>query len=113
MKKIVYDFLTRTSVEVDLTPEEIEEIENNQNTVRTPQSVTMRQARKALLRAGKLNMVETAISSMQGQTGQEARIEWEYSNEVLRNQPLTLALAQIIGLNDQEMDELFRTAATL
>jgi hypothetical protein len=76
-------------------------------------AVTMRQARKALLRSGKLGLVETAIASMTGQAGEEARIEWEYSNEVLRNQPLTVALAQIIGLNEQEMDDLFTTASTL
>lgn len=76
-------------------------------------SVTMRQARKALLRAGKLAQVESAIASMTGDAGAEARIEWEYSNEVLRDQPLTQSLAAALGMTDQEMDDLFTTASTL
>lgn len=96
-----------------MTPEEIEELQSNPAPLNNPRSVSMRQARKALLRAGKLDQVETAIANMPGIQGQEARIEWEYSSEVLRNQPLTLALAQIIGLNEQQIDELFITASKL
>ncbi len=78
-----------------------------------PQKVTMRQARLALLQAGKLQAVNAAITAMQGVAGEAARIEWDYSNEVLRNQPLTIALAQAIGMTGAEMDQLFIVAATL
>lgn len=78
-----------------------------------PQSVTMRQARLALLQAGKLQSVNNAIAAMTGAQGEAARIEWDYSNEVRRTQPLTIALAQAIGMTEEEMDALFIEAATL
>lgn len=78
-----------------------------------PKSVTMRQARLALLQAGKLQAVNNAIAEMTGDQGEAARIEWDYSNEVRRTQPLTLALAQVIGMTEEEMDALFIEAAKL
>lgn len=78
-----------------------------------PKNVTMRQARLALLQANKLQAVNNAIAAMTGAAGDSAQIEWNYSNEVKRNQPLTLSLAQAIGMTEDEMDQLFITAATL
>lgn len=78
-----------------------------------PQSVTMRQARLALLAAGKLSAVNTAISAMTGATGEAAKIEWEYSGEVRRDKALLQALAVVLNLNNTQLDELFVTAATL
>lgn len=81
--------------------------------ITVPVSVTMRQARLALLQAAKLTLVTQAIQQMQGIEGEQARIEWEYSNEVRRNQPLTIALAQAIGMTEGEMDNLFIEASKL
>ena len=53
----------------------------------------MRQARLALLGAGKLAEVNTAIAAMPGAAGEAARIEWEYSGEVHRDKALIQALA--------------------
>lgn len=78
-----------------------------------PQCVTMRQARLALLQAGKLESVKNVIAAMTGTQGESARIEWDYSNEVQRDQPLTIALAQAIGMTEAEMDALFIEAAKL
>jgi hypothetical protein len=113
MKRIEANIQTGEVREIDLTPEEIQEIESRPQLDLTPKRVTMRQARLALLRAGRLQSVNNAIASMQGPEGDAARIEWDYSNEVLRNQPLTIALAQIIGLTEQEMDALFVEASKL
>lgn len=96
---------------VQITDEEAAAIREQNQPV--PQSVTMRQARLALLQANKLHLVNAAVDSMQGAEGDAARIEWNYSNEVRRNQPITLLLAQTIGVSEQEMDQLFITAATL
>lgn len=78
-----------------------------------PQVVTMRQARLALLQAGSLNAVNTAIAGMTGAIGEAARIEWEFSSEVKRNQPLVIALTPTLGFTSQQLDDLFILAATL
>ena len=81
--------------------------------VNVPKSVTMRQARLALLQAGKLGTVNSAIASMEGVQGEAARIEWDYSNEVQRAQPLVAALGGVLGMTSEQLDQLFITAATL
>lgn len=78
-----------------------------------PRTVTMRQARRALLAAGKLALVEAAIDAMPEPQRTEARIEWEYSNEVHRHQPLVLGLAPALSLSAGQLDALFVQAATL
>ena len=99
---------------VEITEAEAEAIrEANKPPQLVPQSVTMRQARLALLQAGKLQAVNNAIAAMTGAEGEAARIEWDYSNEVRRTQPLTIALAQAIGMTEAEMDALFVEAAKL
>lgn len=80
---------------------------------KVPQSVTMRQARLALLQAGKLSTVNAAIAAMGGAQGEAARIEWEFSNEVQRGQPLVAALAPVLGMTSEQLDQLFITAAGL
>lgn len=81
--------------------------------VSVPAAVTMRQARLALLQAGKLSAVNAAIAGMSGVQGDAARIEWEFSNEVQRAQPLVAALAPVIGMSSAQLDQLFITAAGL
>jgi len=81
--------------------------------VTVPQSVTMRQARLALLGAGRLASVESAIAAMPGAQGDVARIEWEFSSEVRRAQPLVAALAPVLGMTEGQIDELFIAASAL
>lgn len=73
--------------------------------------VTMRQARLALLEAGLLSTVETAIANMAGVAGEAARIEWEYSSTMKRNQPLVAALSAVLGLTAAMLDALFLSAS--
>lgn len=73
--------------------------------VSIPTSVTMRQARLALLQAGCLDAVSAAVAQMGG----AAVIEWEYAQVVERSSPLVAALA----LPTAEVDGLFTLAATL
>lgn len=98
---------------IEVTESEALEIETQNKTRFVPNSVTMRQARLALLQAGKLQYVINAIQQMQGIQGEAARIEWEYSSEVKRSQALTVQLALAIGMTSEEMDQLFITAARL
>jgi hypothetical protein len=80
---------------------------------RVPKSISMRQARLALLGAGLLAQVDAAIAAMPGVEGEAARIEWEYASEVRRDNPLFTAMAAQLGLSGEQLDDLFRTAATL
>jgi hypothetical protein len=80
---------------------------------RVPQSVTMRQCRIALLGAGLLEAVQSSIASMPGADGERARIDWEYALEVRRDWPLIAYMAGDLGLTDEQVDELFVTAATI
>lgn len=83
------------------------------DTPEVPQSVTMRQARIALLGAGLLQSVNTAIANMQGVAGEAARIEWEYSQEVHRNRGLVQSLGGAMGMTPAQLDELFIAAAKI
>ena len=74
-----------------------------------PTQVTMRQARLALLGAGLLDTVETAIMA----AGPAAKIEWEYAQEVQRASGLVPAMAIALGMTEAQIDALFVTAATL
>lgn len=78
-----------------------------------PAEVTMRQARLALLAAGLLDDVETAIDAMEEPTQTAARIEWEYSNALQRDNALVAALGPALGLSTNAVDNLFRAAAAL
>jgi hypothetical protein len=78
-----------------------------------PQAVTMRQARLALLGAGLLSQVTTAIDALPEPAKSAALIEWEYSNEVLRHNGFVSQLAVGLNLTEAQLDSLFITAATL
>lgn len=78
-----------------------------------PQSVTMRQARLALLGAGLLPQVEAAIDALPSPQKEAARIEWEYSQEVQRYNGFVAVLAPALGLNEQALDQMFFAAAGL
>lgn len=79
-----------------------------------PASVTMRQARLALLEGGKLDDVAAAIAAIPDATARrKAQIEWEFSNEVQRHHGVVASLGPALGLSDAAIDNLFRLAATL
>lgn len=78
-----------------------------------PQSVTMRQARIALLRVNKLSLIQPAINSLPSPQKVEAQITWEYSQEVQRNNGLVSQLAPALGMTEQDIDDLFVLAFSL
>lgn len=79
-----------------------------------PQLVTMRQGREALIRRGKIAIVDQAIASMAGIEGDIARNEWERSQVIERHRPLTASMFALIGVNDEAArDEWFVFASTL
>lgn len=78
-----------------------------------PQEVTMRQARLALLDAGLLANVQTAINSLPEPAKTKAQIEWDYSNALQRSNPFVATLGGALGLDSEALDNLFIQAATL
>lgn len=81
--------------------------------VAVPQIVTMRQARLALLGAGKLTDVNNAINALPSPAKEAAQIEWEYSQEVNRQNGLVSQLAPLLGMTEADLDALFTAAAAL
>lgn len=95
-----------------LPPDEVQE--ENPPVDGVPQSVTMRQARLALLGAGLLDSVNAAIAAIPDATQrQAAEIEWEYAQTVDRASPFTQQLASGLGLTSEQLDGLFTQAAAL
>jgi hypothetical protein len=77
-----------------------------------PSSVEMIQARLALLHAGHLAAVRTAIANLPGLAGDEAREVWEFSPRVRRDSTLVATMGALLGLNSAALDALFLDAAT-
>ena len=88
--------------------------EHTAATRRVPAEVTMRQARLALASVGLLDAVDEAIAEISNPAQKNAaEIEWEFSSTVRRNQPLVLALAPALGLDEAALDQLFIGADAL
>lgn len=81
--------------------------------VPVPASVTMRQARLALLAHGLLGNVAPAINSLPEPAKSQAQIEWEYSNAMERGNTFVATLGTALGLNSSALDALFIDAAQL
>ena len=80
--------------------------------VEVPASVTMRQARLALLHAGLLDDVEAALAAIPDETARRAaQIEWAYAQDVERASPWVQQLTQTLGLDAAMLDELFMMAS--
>lgn len=78
-----------------------------------PQSVTMRQARLALLNYGIYSTVDNVIGSLPSPQKEAAQIEWDYATDVLRSSPLVSLLTANLGLTEEAVDALFIAASTL
>lgn len=70
--------------------------------------VTPRQARLALHSAGLLEQVQAAVDAAGGDT----KISWEYSTIIERNSPLIASIGGSLGLTPEQIDVLFKYAAT-
>lgn len=77
-------------------------------------SVTMRQARLALLQAGLLSSVQSSLETIIDETQKQvALIEWEFAATVDRSSPFTQSLASSLGLTEENLDLLFQAASEL
>jgi hypothetical protein len=78
-----------------------------------PEEVTAWQAKTALLNAGLLLDVESAIIGMTGIDGAAARKDWFSAPTWRRSWPLVAAMQQAFGWPNNYVDQLFIAAAQL
>jgi hypothetical protein len=79
-----------------------------------PQSVSMAQARQALMDAGLFDAIDNGLNALpDGPTKRKALTFWEYSPTVSRNGELVTMLAAQFGLNDEQLDALFLAATEI
>lgn len=74
-----------------------------------PSTVTPRQFRRALSQAGLRASVEAAIAA----ADEETRDTWEYAVTIERGHPMLIAMATALDVTSEQLDDLFRLAATL
>lgn len=74
-----------------------------------PATVTPRQIRLALIAAGLDDQVDALIGS---QT-KEVRVAWEYATQIDRADVLIVMAQHLLGMSDEQADDLFRLAASL
>jgi len=79
----------------------------------TPNFVTMAQARIALQNAGKLKAIQKGLESLPEPERTVALTAWEYAPTVSRSGELVQTLSKSFGLSDDDLDELFITAANI
>ena len=98
---------------VSLSPDGVITVEDPVIAPIVPASITPRQGLIVLSRAGLLATVQAAIAGMEGQAGDEARIEWEYATYWRRDWPLLESVASGVGLTSEQVDDLFVQAAQI
>ncbi|WP_210270266.1 hypothetical protein [Aureimonas sp. ME7] len=76
-------------------------------------SVTMRQAKLALLGAKILDQADAAIAAMTGDDGRRAQIEWQSATVLRRDHPLVAGIGSALGLDEAAIDALFVAAAKI
>ena len=78
-----------------------------------PQEIALWQFRAAVDLAGLKPSVESAISALPDQQKIVATQKWEYGNTVRRNHQMITTLSAALGLTPEQVDNIFKTAASL
>lgn len=78
-----------------------------------PRSVSMAQARLALIGAGLLDEIEAGFQALPEPQKTTVLTAWEYSPTVSRNGALVTTLAGPFGLSEEDLDDLFIAAAAI
>lgn len=96
------EFLTQTEIDA-------EEAEAALTAERASMVVSRFQARAALLENDLLASAESAIANSDAMT----QLVWADAQEFRRNSPTVAAIASILSLSDEQLDDLFRQAKTI
>lgn len=76
-------------------------------------TITNRQCKLALLSINKYQAVIDFIESLPEPQKTQAKIEWDFANDIERDNPLFNVVVDGIGLTSSEVDDLFSLAKTL
>lgn len=117
-----WDHVSLSWIVRDKNAEELEQ----EFIAQVPSTVSMRQARLALLEAGLLDTVDQTIQSLVTETVEDptlgtvivldanvARIEWNYSQTVTLHSPIIHAVSQKLNLTKDQVYQLFIRANQL
>lgn len=75
-----------------------------------PSRVTRFQARAALLEAG---LLDDATAAVEASGDAFTKLAWAEASEWRRDSALVISMATAVGLTSAQIDDLFRTAATI
>lgn len=78
-----------------------------------PISITPRQGYIILSRYGILEAVKNYFAALDGQEGEEAKIELEFAQEWKRTWPTLINAAHDFGLTDAQIDQMFIEASII
>jgi hypothetical protein len=78
-----------------------------------PQTVSMAQARLALIGAGLFSAIDAGLKALPEPQRTTALTAWEYAPTVSRNGSLVNTLAGQFGLTEKQLDALFTAAAAI
>ncbi|MGY5789044.1 hypothetical protein ACXHXM_01935 len=97
-------------VDVEMTPEEVAAFEADRKVTLPPvESVSARQFRIQLRRAGLLDTVEAWVAQQDGET----RDAFEYSGTFVRTEPMMSQGFAAMGFSEDQIDSFFTAAAEI
>lgn len=87
--------------------------DTDESAITVPEQITPRQGYIILSRYSLLAPVKSYFDALEGQPGEEARIELEYAQEWKRDWPTLNAAATAFGLTSEQIDQMFVEASAL
>lgn len=78
-----------------------------------PEEVLLWQFRAAVTLAGLKDAVDAAVAALPEPSKTVATEKWEYGNTVRRNHAMITSLSASLGLTSNQVDNIFKTAASL
>ena len=118
MKIIEINAMTGERKERELTAEEIAQMEAMQeaeDTVQVPEKISNLQLRSQLIIQGfDLELIEQTFNQIADATQRGLVVTaWEYATNFYRNNPMIVAMGNLLGLTPAQVDEIFIKASKL
>lgn len=81
--------------------------------VPVPDQVSMWALREAVMFAGEMTAIKSALDNLPEPQKSIAWNRWEYKENIVRNSPIILQLQQLLGWTDSFIDGLYKHANTI